>query len=286
MTCELCKFNNPKGAATAVVIKGGNLLMLRRSEEPFLGKWDFPGGYMSAGELPEETLRRELREELGVTPRALDFIGWFPGTALWRGASFAVLSHAYLADIPDDFILNQKENNAYRWQSLFSLDPAAIAFDSNQAIARLLKEKFTIDYAALAGLIRQLDSSAHISEMNLYRSILNGSMSKKVVDGRLVGVGWIFPRRTFLRKQAVIEDVVVDESERGKGYGEEIVRDLLRWARENNVEVIELTSGSHRVAANNLYQKLGFKLHPTNHYLLVFSRAQKDLLLPDSAPPS
>lgn len=110
--------------------------------------------------------------------------------------------------------------------------------------------------------------------MNFYRSLLNGYFSKKVVNGRLVGVGWIFPRRTLLRKQAVIEDVVVDQSERAKGYGKEIMFDLLQWAKKQDVEVVELTTNPSRIAANNLYKKIGFQLHPTNHYL--YSYIQND----------
>lgn len=267
MECELCKFNNPKGTATAVVIKNGALLVLKRNKEPFSGMWDLPGGYMNAGETPEQTIRREIKEELGVEPRECDFIGWFPGTASWRGASFAVLSHAYLTEIPESLVLNKKENIAYQWISLAAIDPETIAFDSNQAIVRLLKKKFANDYPAIVGLILQLDSSAEVTEQNLYRSLLNGYMSKKMVNGKLVGAGWIFPRRTFLRKQAVIEDMIVDESQRGKGFGKEILADLLRWAKENGVEVIELTTNPRRVAANELYKKIGFELHPTNHYL-------------------
>ena len=66
MECEICKFNNPKGTATAVVIRDGKLLVLKRNEEPFKDMWDLPGGYMSQGEMPEDTLRKELMEELGV----------------------------------------------------------------------------------------------------------------------------------------------------------------------------------------------------------------------------
>jgi len=96
---------------------------------------------------------------------------------------------------------------------------------------------------------------------------LNGYCSRKYVDGKLVGLGWIYSRQTLLRKQAVIEDMIVDGNQRGKGLGKEIVLDLIRWAEESGVQVIELTSNPKRVAANALYQRVGFQLHPTNHYL-------------------
>lgn len=262
--CEICKFNNPKGTATAVIIKDGKLLVLKRNEEPLKGEWDLPGGFMHQGELPEETLRRELKEELG-TDFELDFIGWFPGTHTWKGKKFAILSHAYLAEPKGEIKLNH-ENSDYKFVPIAELE--TVAFDSNQAILRHLKEKFVIDYQTLKKLIAQLDPSAQVSETNLYRSLLNGHMSTKIIDGKLVGAGWIFPRRTFLRKQAVVEDMIVDESLRGKGLGKEILLDLLRWAKEQGVEMVELTTNPKRIAANELYKKVGFWLHTTNHYLL------------------
>ncbi len=266
MECEVCKFNNPKGTATAIIIQEGRLLMLKRKEEPFLGMWDFPGGYMNQGEMPEETLRRELREELGVDCN-LDFINWFPGTASWKNEKYAVLSHAYLVELKGEIALNKEENSELQWIFLQDINPNEMAFNSNQAIVRFVREEFLIDLPQLKKLISQLDSSTQAREINYYRSVLNGYVSKKMVDGRLAGLGWIFPRRTLSRKQAVIEDMIVDESQRGKGYGKEILLDLMRWAKENGIEVIELTSGSHRVAANELYKSVGFQLHPTNHYL-------------------
>jgi ADP-ribose pyrophosphatase YjhB (NUDIX family)/N-acetylglutamate synthase-like GNAT family acetyltransferase len=266
MKCELCAFNTPKGTATAVFIRNGALLLTKRNQAPYKGMWDLPGGYMNQGETPEETLRREMKEELGIDI-SCDFIGWFPGTASWNRKTYAVLSHAYLVDYRGDITLNKKENSHFAWMPLKKIKPSAIAFVSDQAIVRLVKKKFASDYPALVSLIAQLDSSATVDEMNLYRSLLNGYMSKKIIDGKLVGAGWIFPRRTFLRKQAVVEDMIVDESQRGKGLGKEILLDLLRWAKKQGVEVVELTTNPRRLAANALYQKIGFQLHPTNHYL-------------------
>ncbi len=266
MNCEICAFKNPKGTVTAVIIRDGKLLLLKRNEEPFKGEWDLPGGYMSANESPEDTIHKEIKEELGVQCKA-DFIGWFPGTASWKDSSFPILNHAYFVELEGEIVLDKNENSEYQWVSLDQVDPSSIAFDSNKKIAQHIKEKFSVDFKTLQELIRQLDASAVVNEGNFYRSLLSGHVSKKIVDGRLVGVGWIFSRRTFLRKQAVIEDVVVDEKERGKGYGEDITVDLMRWAKETGVEMIELTSGSHRIPANELYKKVGFQLHPTNHYL-------------------
>jgi 8-oxo-dGTP diphosphatase len=59
----------------AVIEKDGRMLIARRRRSDRMGgKWEFPGGKMGFGETPEECLRRELREELGIEARIGSFI--------------------------------------------------------------------------------------------------------------------------------------------------------------------------------------------------------------------
>ncbi|MEQ1607619.1 MAG: (deoxy)nucleoside triphosphate pyrophosphohydrolase [Hyphomonadaceae bacterium] len=54
-------------AAAALVRSDGRLLLAQRPEgKAMAGLWEFPGGKVEAGEIPQEALARELREELGV----------------------------------------------------------------------------------------------------------------------------------------------------------------------------------------------------------------------------
>ena len=68
--------------------------------------------------------------------------------------------------------------------------------------------------------------------------------------------------------RSIIEDVIVDNSARGQGIGEALMKRAIEIAREKGVNNISLTCNPMREAANRLYQRMGFKKRETNAYQL------------------
>jgi len=62
---------------TAGIIRQGERILIarRRPGLRMAGLWEFPGGTIEAGETPEECLRRELSEELGIHVRVGRCVG-------------------------------------------------------------------------------------------------------------------------------------------------------------------------------------------------------------------
>jgi 8-oxo-dGTP diphosphatase len=63
--------DQPLVGVGAVVFKGGEVLLVRRGQEPAMNSWSLPGGLVELGETMETALHRELAEETGISVRLL-----------------------------------------------------------------------------------------------------------------------------------------------------------------------------------------------------------------------
>jgi NAD+ diphosphatase len=65
-SCGFIQFHDPKVAVIALITCDDHVVLTQRAVNPQKDKWTLPGGYMDAGEMPEEALQRELIEEIGL----------------------------------------------------------------------------------------------------------------------------------------------------------------------------------------------------------------------------
>ncbi len=91
-------------------------------------------------------------------------------------------------------------------------------------------------------------------------------------EGKLVGSLSLVVFRIPTGVRAWIEDVVVDQSARGKGVGEALTRAALEHAKVLGVKTVDLTSRPSREAANRLYVRVGFQSRQTNLYRYTISQ--------------
>ncbi len=90
--------------ASVIVLARGSVLMVERARAPFAGLWSFPGGRREPGETPEETARRELLEETGLSVGPLVRLGTKEPEAgsAFRLAVFAARAGGELPVAADD----------------------------------------------------------------------------------------------------------------------------------------------------------------------------------------
>ena len=70
--------------------------------------------------------------------------------------------------------------------------------------------------------------------------------------------------------KAWIEDVVVDETFRGQGLSKLLVAHAIEFTKSQGIPSLMLTSNPKRIAANKLYQAMGFGRKETNVYRMKF----------------
>jgi mutator protein MutT len=66
----------PEAASSAILVRDGRILLIRRRNPPSLDMFAFPGGRAEPGETPSETALREFLEETGIrahSPREFAF---------------------------------------------------------------------------------------------------------------------------------------------------------------------------------------------------------------------
>jgi ribosomal protein S18 acetylase RimI-like enzyme len=139
---------------------------------------------------------------------------------------------------------------------------------SNQTVSIEVAERATQE--VLDGVNRimpQLSSSAPpLTLAELDEICVNDTVFVARQNGDVVGSLTLVIFRLPTGLRAWIEDVVVDEAARGLGIGELLNKAAIDLTFAKGARTLDLTSRPSRVAANKLYQKLGFKARETNVY--------------------
>lgn len=130
-------------------------------------------------------------------------------------------------------------------------------------------KKFDIKvYDAIVRLLPQLTTSKPPTKKH-FKKILKSKDAYFFIakeNKEIIGTLLLISFNTLCGNRYWIEDVIIDEAHRGKGFGKEITEYAINFAKSLGAEAINLTSQPARIAANQLYQKLGFTKIETNYY--------------------
>jgi ribosomal protein S18 acetylase RimI-like enzyme len=117
------------------------------------------------------------------------------------------------------------------------------------------------DVDALRRLLPQLSQSATFDRDRIDAMIHHPGTDLVLarLDGEIVGMATLasFPLPTGWRGH--VDDVVVDDAQRGKGIARMLLEELIRLARERGLRTLDLTSRPSRTAAIRLYESVGFE---------------------------
>jgi 8-oxo-dGTP diphosphatase len=126
-----------------VVFKGGEVLLVRRGQEPALGSWSLPGGLVELGEGLADAIRRELAEETGLTVTLLGIAA--VAERVFRDPGGRVAYHYVLVDFLCDYVGGElrpgSDITAARFVALGELAGFALPEFTGEVIRRAWEQK-------------------------------------------------------------------------------------------------------------------------------------------------
>ena len=108
----------------AILQKEDKILIARKKEgKPLAGYFEFPGGKIEKGETPEESLARELMEEMNIKIDVKEYVG----ESIYDYGNGKVISLlGYISEIIDGEI-KLSDHDRYEWVTLEEINNYKIA---------------------------------------------------------------------------------------------------------------------------------------------------------------
>jgi 8-oxo-dGTP diphosphatase len=156
------------------------VLLVRRAQQPYAGKWALPGGFVQMNEDLDEAARRELSEETNVSDIYLEQLYTFgepdrdPRTRVITVAYFALLGTDQVGELQ---IHGATDVDDARWWNLYSLPE--LAFDHDRIIQYGLQRlRWKLQWTALGFLL--LPEEFTLSELQrVYETVLHEPLDKR-----------------------------------------------------------------------------------------------------------
>ena len=122
----------------AIIVHEGKILGTQRGYGDFAGGWEFPGGKIEPGELPEDAVRRELKEELDLEVKVEQLFD----TVEYDYPTFHLSMQCFLCTMGNrEFVL--KEHADARWLDRDTVDEVKW-LPADEGLIKKLKEEILV----------------------------------------------------------------------------------------------------------------------------------------------
>ena len=131
--------------------------------------------------------------------------------------------------------------------------------DINNNLLNLYIEGYNMHSEKRVDIIKE--KSNEELKKNLIDMLENKDETILVIDynGIIIGYAAISQYKNNVTNTIWIEQIIIDNKYRNKGYGKELIKEISEFAKKNNCGRIELNCWSFNEDALKFYEKIGFK---------------------------
>jgi 8-oxo-dGTP diphosphatase len=169
---------------------GLSVLLVKRGNPPFKGRWAFPGGFVDEGEDVERAARRELAEETGLSTRRIRLDLLAPYTAPRRDPRHRTVSIAFLAALGPDVEPTAGDDAAdAAWVPVAELlGTRRLAFDHAQLLSDGL-ERLRADLEGTTRAVSLLPEEFTVAELReVYEAVWGRALDPGNFQRKVTGV--------------------------------------------------------------------------------------------------
>jgi len=277
-SCGFVLFRNPvPGVGVLVEVEQG-VVLVRRGQEPFVGSWALPAGYIEEDESAEQAAIRECKEETGLDVELVELFGVYSfsegpvhsgiivfyrarpvGGALRAGDDAQEVSVFAPATLPDGIAFRTHREVLERW----------IQGDvgrTHPAEGRPLIRRATVDDTTrILDLLELIPANAEMTSADRYAAVLRlrEGMAIEVlvaeVDGRVAGFVALSFIRVLSGLRVLIDDMAVDPVYQRHGIGAALLEAAMQESDRRGATHLIVDTSRGDSAARAFYRACGFE---------------------------
>jgi ADP-ribose pyrophosphatase YjhB (NUDIX family)/GNAT superfamily N-acetyltransferase len=276
--CEFVLFRNPVPGVGVLIEIENDLVLIRRGQPPFVGRWALPSGFIEEDESVEQAAIRECEEETGLEIELLELFGVysFPegpvqsgiiifyrarpvGGELRAGDDAQEVAVFPPDGLPGDVAFRTHREVLARWLQHRS----AKLPSSARAVA--IREAGPEDEARVLALLPLIPANADMDAAGLqeaaqrFRESLSMDVLVAEVGGQVVGFLALSFVPVLSGLRALANDLAVDPAYRRQGIGAALVEAAVQRADRRGATHLLVDTSRGDLAAREFYRACGFE---------------------------